>query len=293
MHMSSSSSMEHASLAGLTTQGQTGPAFFMNHALWVTVELKHGTTLVGRSGDATAPGSDDPGIEPATEPPPGPTVPPRGPPPHDWDAPREVRTAMARMQQLGGAKFEDLRRRDLELLATFMTKHQELMNTEIICDWVPVLQAMGADMANIQTLACLAQQGNAGRIYANALLIKWMNTAVDKKQLDYIAAPLAMQADLRKARKQIDRLPDWHKNWWAWHAGLALGPYWAPGLKHRNADENIRVVVDPRAWDDSDDDAYDDGDWGGGTWRRHWKSTWWFDLDRGFPWSTGSTPHRW
>ena len=171
------------------------------------------------------------------------------------------------------------------------------MDTEVIGDWVPVLQALGADMANIQTLACLAQQGNAGRIYANALLIKLKKQAVDKKQLDYIAAPLAMQADLRKARKQIDRPPDWHKDWWAWHAGLALGPYWVPELKHRNAAENIRVVVDPGAWDDDADHAYDgaswdDYNWDGGTWRRHWESTWWLDRDRGFPWNTWNTPPR-
>ena len=81
---------------------------------------------------------------------------------------------MARMQQLGGAKFADFRRRDVQLLATFVTnvtKHIELMDTAVIGDWVPVLQALGADMANIQTLACLAQQGNESRIYANALLI--------------------------------------------------------------------------------------------------------------------------
>ena len=169
------------------------------------------------------------------------------------------------------------------------------MDTEVIGDWVPVLQALGADMANIQTLACLAQQSNAGRIYANALLIKWMNQAVDKTHLDYIAAPLALQADLRKARKQIDRLPDWHNDWWAWHACLALGPYWAPELKHRNAAENIRVVLDPGAWGDDDDGAsWDDYNWDGGTWRHQWASTWWLDRDRdrGFPWYTGNTSWR-
>ena len=96
--------------------------------------------------------------------------------------------------------------------------------------------------------------------------------------------------------EKIDRPPDWHKDWWAWHAGLALGPYWVPALNHRNAAENIRVVVDPRAWDDDDDDdhaydgAWDDCNWNGGTWKRHWESTWWLDLDRGFPWNTGNTP---
>ena len=118
---------------------------------------------------------------------------------------------MARMQQLGGDKFEDFKRRDLELLATVLTNvatRRELMDTEVIGDWVQVLQALGADMGNIQTLACLVQQGNAGRIYANALLIKWMKQAVDNQHLDYIVAPLAMQADLRKARMQIDGPPE-------------------------------------------------------------------------------------
>ena len=108
--------MEHASLAGPTTHG---PAFYLQHALWAA----------RGSGD---PGID-PGIEPADEPPPGidpgiepadrpwSPVPPRGPPPHDWRAPRQPGTAMARMQQLGGAKFEDFKRHDLELLATFVT----------------------------------------------------------------------------------------------------------------------------------------------------------------------------
>ena len=188
---------------------------------------------------------------------------------------------MARMQQLGGAKFEDLRRRDLELLATFMTKHRELMDTEVIGDWVPVLQALGADMANIQTLACLAQQGNAGRIYANALLIKWMKQAVDKQHLDYIVAPLVMQADLRKARQEIDRPPHWHEDQNAWHPGLALGPYWLPDIKHKA--EDTRVAIGPGAWGDDDAGAYNC--WDGGTWKRHqWSNSWWLDRggDRGF-----------
>ena len=204
---------------------------------------------------------------------------------------------MARMQQLGGAKFEDVRRRDLELLATFVTnvtKHRELMDTEVIGDWVPVLQALGADMANIQTLACLAQQGNAGRIYANALLINWMKDAVDDKRLDYIMAPLVMQADLRKARQEIDRPPDWHDDHMVWHPGLALGPYWLPDIKHKA--EDTRVAIGPGAWGDDDAGAsWDDYNcWDGGTWRHQWASTWWLDRDRdrGFPWNTGNTSWR-
>ena len=168
------------------------------------------------------------------------------------------------------------------------------MDTEVICDWVQVLQALGADMANIQTLACLAQQGNAGRIYANALLIKWMKHAVDKQHLDYIVAPLVMQADLRKARMQIDRPPAWHYDHMVWHPGLALGPYWLPDLK-RCVGGNIRVVIDPGAWDDDDDGASWDN-WDGGTWRHHWESTWWLDRDRdrGFLWNSGKTrPRSW
>ena len=267
--MPSSSSMEHASLAGPTTHG---PVVFMQHALWA------------------APGS----IEPATEPPPG-------LPPHDWDwdAPREPGTEMARMQQLGGDRFEDFKRRDLELLATVLTNvatHRELMDTAVIGDWVQVLQALGADMGNIQTMACLAQQGNAGRIYANALLIKWMKQAVDTQHLDYIVAPLTMQSDLRKARMQIDRPPAGHYDHMVWHPGLALGPYWLPDLKHRTAAENIRVVIDLGAWDDDDDGAsWDDCNCDGGTWRHHWASTWWLDRDRdrGFPRNTGNTSWRW
>ena len=194
---------------------------------------------------------------------------------------------MARMQQLGGAKFEDFKRHDLELLATFVTnvtKHRELIDTEVIGDWVQVLQALGADMANIQTPACLAQQGNAGRIYANALLIKWMKQAVDKQHLDYIVAPLVMQADLRKARQEIDRPPDWHDDHMVWHPGLALGPYCLPDLKRRVGH------------DDDDGASCDDYNcWDGGTWRHQWASTWWLDRgrDRGFPWNTGNTSWQW
>ena len=81
---------------------------------------------------------------------------------------------MARLQHLGDAKFEAFKRNDLELLDTFYTnptKMKQLKDTEAIGDWVAVLQALGADLPNIQTLACLAQQGTAGRIYANARLI--------------------------------------------------------------------------------------------------------------------------
>ena len=274
MPMPRSSSMEHASLAGPTTHG---PVVFMQHALWA------------------APGS----IEPATEPPPG-------LPPHDWDwdAPREPGTEMARMQQLGGDRFEEFKRRDLELLATVLTHvatHRVLMDTEILGDWAQVLQALGADMGNIQTMACLAQQGNAGRIYANALLIKWMKQAVDTQHLDYIVAPLAMQADLRKARMQIDRPPAGHYDHMVCHHGLALRPYWLQDLK-RCVDPgawddpvNIRVVIDLGAWDDEHDGA-SWGNWGGGTWRHHWESTWWLDRDRdrGFLWNSGKTrPRSW
>ena len=246
--------MEHASLAGPTTHG---PAFFMQHALWA------------------APGS----IEPATEPPPG-------LPPHDWDwdAPREPGTTeMARMQQLGGDRFAYFKRRDLELLATVLTNvatHRELMDTAVIGDWVQVLQALGADMGNIQTMACLAQQGNAGRIYANALMIKWMKQAVDTQDLDYIVAPLAMQADLRKARMQIDRPPAGHYDHMVWHPGLALGPYCLPDLKRRVGHDDD----DGASWDN----------WDGGTWRHHWESTWWLDRDRdrGFLWNSGKTRPR-
>ena len=99
---------------------------------------------------------------------------------------------MARLQHLCDDKFEAFKRNDLELLDTFYTnatKIKQLMDTEVIGDWVAVVQALGADMPNIQTLACLAQQGTAGRIYANALLINWMKDAVDNKRLDYIMAP--------------------------------------------------------------------------------------------------------
>ena len=111
----------------------------------------------------------------------------------------------------------------------------------------------------------------------NALLTKWMREALDKQHLDYILAPPAMQSDLRKARKQIDRPPDWHKDVKTWHAGLALGPYWLPELRHRSAawEKSFKVVVAPGAWDDDDNDSNDDYDWDTGTWRRHWKSTWW------------------
>jgi hypothetical protein len=84
--------MDHASLA------RFGPPFFLNYDVWTIREA-------GDPGQYT-------GSEWSEAP---------GPPPHDWDAPREPGTAMARMQQLGGAKFEDFKRHDLELLATFVT----------------------------------------------------------------------------------------------------------------------------------------------------------------------------
>ena len=46
---------------------------------------------------------------------------PRGPLNHNsnWDVPREPVIAMARMQQIGGNKFEDFKRSDLEFLVKF------------------------------------------------------------------------------------------------------------------------------------------------------------------------------
>ena len=196
---------------------------------------------------------------------------------------------MARLQHLCDDKFEAFKRNDLELLETVYTnpaKMKQLKDTEEICGWVAVLQALGADLPNIQTLACLAQQGSAGRIYANALLISWMKDAVDNKRLDYIAAPLVIQADLRKARQEIDRPPREHPDHKAWHPGLALGPYWLPDIKHKA--EDTRVAIGPGAWGDDDDYSC----WDGGTWKRHWQwsSSWWLDRggDRGFPWNTGA-----
>ena len=86
---------------------------------------------------------------------------------------------MARMQQLGGAVFEGFKRRDLEYLRAMMQARRSLVETKKVCDWLPILQSLGADMANVQTLVALAQQGHAGRIYANALLVKWMRQALD------------------------------------------------------------------------------------------------------------------
>ena len=250
--------MNHASLVPF------GPPFFLNYDVWTVRE------------------SGDPGQHTGSAP---------GPPPHDWDAPRQQGTAMARLQHLVDDKFEDLKRHDLELLETVYTnpaKMTQLKDTEEICGWVAVLQALGADLPNIQTLACLAQQGSAGRIYANALLISWMKDAVDNKRLDYIMAPLVMQADLRKARQEIDRPPDWHDDHMVWHPGLALGPYWLPDIKHKA--EDTRVAIGPGAWGDDDAGAYNC--WDGGTWKRHWQwsSSWWLDRggDRGFPWNTGA-----
>ena len=73
------------------------------------------------------------------------------PPPHDWDAPREINTAMARMQRLRGAVFEGFKRRDLEYLRAMMQARRSLVETKKVSDWLPVLQSLGADMANIQT----------------------------------------------------------------------------------------------------------------------------------------------
>ena len=120
--------------------------------------------------------------------------------------PRELTTAMARMQQLGGPVFDGFKRRDLDYFSAMMQARRSLVETKKIGEWLPLLQSLGADMANVQTLVALAQQGHAGRIYANALLVKWMRQAIDAQNVDYIAAPQAMQADLRKARQQIDRL---------------------------------------------------------------------------------------
>ena len=77
-----------------------------------------------------------------------------------------------------------------------------------------------------------------------------MKDAVDNKRLDYIMAPLVMQADLRKARQEIDRLPRLHADHKAWHPGLALGPYWLPDIKHKA--EDTRVAIGPGAWGDDD-----------------------------------------
>ena len=146
--------------------------------------------------------------------------PPPVPPPHNWEAPRVINTAMARCQQIGGEAFQIFMRRDFEFLGIMMQARQSLMETKMFAEWLPVLQALGADMVNIQTLVSLMQQGHAGRIYADALLVRWMRKALDVRNVDYIAAPQAMQSDLRKARQQIDRPPDWHQDLPNLHPGL-------------------------------------------------------------------------
>ena len=67
--------------------------------------------------------------------------------------------------------FDGFKRRDLEYLSAMMHARRSLVETKKIGDWLPILQSLGADMANVQALVALAHQGNAGRIYANALLV--------------------------------------------------------------------------------------------------------------------------
>ena len=105
---------------------------------------------------------------------------------------------MVLMQHLGGAVFDDFKRRDCEYLDIKMATQESLMETHEFTDWLPVPQALGADTATVQTFVGLSQQSHAGRIYANALLVNWMKKALDGP-LDYTTAPQAMQSDLRKA----------------------------------------------------------------------------------------------
>ena len=128
-----------------------------------------------------------------------------------------------------------------------------------------------------------------------------MRQPIDAQNVDYIAAPQAMQADLRKARQQIDRPPDWHQDLQKLHPGLALGPYWHPVLEpcwieaRDNGHLEERYNVGPGCWSDDDEDGrpvgstwtwesrdwWDDGD-------RDSRSTWW--TNRGY--RGGSWKHR-
>ena len=102
--------------------------------------------------------------------------------------------------------------------------------------------------------------------------LNWTKQALDDRNLDYIAAPQAMQSDLRKARQQIDRPPDWHQHLPNCHHGLALGTYWHPVLKHleeadrtwsearRNGWETDRGRAKGPCWDD-DEPGRPEGYW--------------------------------
>ena len=96
-------------------------------------------------------------VEAGGEPEPTMLTQPPVPPPHDWEGPREVTTAMARMQQLRGPVFDGFKRRDLEYLSAMMQTRRFLVETKKVGDRLPVLQSLGADMANIQTLVALTQ----------------------------------------------------------------------------------------------------------------------------------------
>ena len=62
--------------------------------------------------------------------------------------------------------YDMVRRKNLEFLALERARFVHLRDTTDIMDWLPVLNALGADPGNVQSLVLLAQHGPAGRCEA-------------------------------------------------------------------------------------------------------------------------------
>ena len=65
------------------------------------------------------------------------------------------------MQQLGDAAFEDFKRRDLAYIKLKMQTCGPLMEIRKLAEWLPVLQALGADLVYMGTRFLATQESNA------------------------------------------------------------------------------------------------------------------------------------
>ena len=139
-----------------------------------------------------------------------------------------IRSALARLQQLGDPEFVALAERNERFIQVYRTQHwAHLRDTFHLHEWMPLLEALGCDQGNVQSLALLAQQGLAGRVETNRLLSTWANP-VPGDYRNYVNAPQVYQASIRRARQFIDRPCENHQDYAAWVPGVSLGPYWVP-----------------------------------------------------------------
>jgi len=117
-----------------------------------------------------------------------------------------MRTALARLEQLKDPLYPLIKDNFNRFVGLEKQNWCHLRSTVDMRDSLPILEALGADDLNVQSLANLAQASMAGRVEANRLLFNWMKPS-SMEQLSYIRAPAVYQGAIRASFQDIQKPP--------------------------------------------------------------------------------------